>query len=49
MRRVTSGPDGGVDLLLRKDDKQFFGPYLRMRLKFDQESVREAAGWLNKQ
>jgi hypothetical protein len=26
-----------------------FGPYLRLRLKFDQESVREAAAWLNKQ
>ena len=26
-----------------------FGPYLRLRLKFDQESVHEAAAWLNKQ
>lgn len=25
------------------------GPYLRLRLKFDQDSVKEAAGWLNKQ
>ena len=25
------------------------GPYLRMRFKFDQESVKDAAGWLNKQ
>ena len=24
------------------------GPYLRMRLKFDQDSVRDAASWLNK-
>ena len=23
------------------------GPYLPMRVKFDQESVREAAQWLN--
>jgi hypothetical protein len=26
-----------------------FGPWVRMRLKFDQESVREAAAWLNRQ
>jgi hypothetical protein len=26
-----------------------YGPYVRMRLKFDQESVREAANWLNRQ
>jgi hypothetical protein len=25
------------------------GPYLRMRLKLDQESLREAAEWLNRQ
>ena len=25
------------------------GPYLRLRLKFDQESVREAAAWINQQ
>jgi hypothetical protein len=38
------------------DDRDFsasshtaFGPYLRMRLKFDQESVREAASWLDRQ
>ncbi|HSN91842.1 MAG TPA: OmpA family protein [Anaeromyxobacteraceae bacterium] len=26
-----------------------YGPWIRMRLKFDQESVREAASWLNRQ
>jgi len=26
-----------------------FGPYVRMRFKFDQESVKEAAAWINKQ
>jgi uncharacterized repeat protein (TIGR01451 family) len=26
-----------------------FGPWLRLRFKFDQDSVREAASWLNKQ
>jgi uncharacterized repeat protein (TIGR01451 family) len=26
-----------------------WGPWVRMRLKFDQESVREAAAWLNRQ
>ena len=25
------------------------GPFVRMRLKLDQESVREAAAWLNRQ
>jgi len=25
------------------------GPYIKMRLKFDQESVKEAAAWINKQ
>ena len=38
------------------DDRDFFasnytayGPWLRLRFKIDQESVREAAAWLNKQ
>ncbi|HEY2029802.1 MAG TPA: OmpA family protein [Myxococcales bacterium] len=26
-----------------------FGPYLRMRFKFDQDSIKEAAAWINKQ
>jgi hypothetical protein len=26
-----------------------YGPWVRMRFKFDQESVREAAAWLNRQ
>ena len=25
------------------------GPYIKMRLKFDQQSVKEAAAWINKQ
>jgi hypothetical protein len=25
------------------------GPYLKLRFKFDQESVREAARWINRQ
>ena len=38
------------------DDRDFsasnytaYGPWLRLRFKIDQESVREAAAWLNKQ
>ena len=25
------------------------GPYVRMRMKFDQQTVKDAASWLNKQ